>query len=338
MIKDYGYNDFFEQQFIELNKEGRFIIGRVTTDYGNGFKVITDEGLFSSHISGKLRYNETLFPVIGDFVLATRADATSLVIHKVLKRKTAFKRKIAGDEFKEQVQGANFDYIFIVSSMNQELNIRKLERYIITAWDTGAIPVIILTKADLAQDIEATKAEIEAIALGVNIHCVSSLYDINIGELDIYQSPGTTIALFGASGVGKSTLINTLAGEEVLKVNTVREDDDQGRHTTSHRELVKLDNGSLLMDTPGMRELGVWDDGEGISRTFEDIVELETLCKFRNCTHKNEPGCAIINAIQQGILEQKRYDAFIKLKKEASYNQMKAARKLLKAKKSMSKM
>lgn len=308
-------------------KDTESILGKVITDYGNGFIMETATGKLKAHISGKLRHESAMYPVLGDYCLCSKADEESLVIHQVLNRKSSFSRKIAGTQTTEQVAAANFDYVFLVSSLNKDLNLRKMERYVITAWDTGATPVIILTKADLCEDPDYLAASVAEIAPGIDIHCISSIYEMNLEALDPYMVPDMTIALFGSSGVGKSTLINTLYGEELMHVNTIREEDAHGRHTTTHRQLITLPNGTHIMDTPGMRELGIWDDGSGISQSFKDIEALEGQCKFRNCGHKNEPGCAIQAALEDGTLDTRRYESYLKLKKEAAFNMRKAAQK-----------
>ncbi len=315
---------FFTDQ---VSDSGDLQIGRIVIDYGHGFILETSEGRFKSHISGKLRHESSLYPVLGDYCLIQRADQESFIIEKVLTRKSSFSRKIAGAQTSEQVAAANFDYVFLVSSLNKDLNLRKMERYVTTAWDTGATPVIILTKADLADDPDELAYQVESIAPGIDVHIISSLYDINLDTLKPYLEPGKTIALFGSSGVGKSTLINTLYGEEIMHVNTIREDDARGRHTTTHRQMITLPNGTHIMDTPGMRELGLWDDGSGISQSFKDIEDLAKQCKFRNCSHGKEPGCAIQSALKDGSLDESRYKSYIKLKKEAAYNMRKAAKK-----------
>lgn len=328
MSQSFLENTLIDTFFIDQIPESEDLtIGRVVIDYGHDFILETSEGRFKSHISGKLRHESSLYPVLGDYCLVQKADQESYVIEKVLSRKSTFSRKIAGTQTSEQIAAANFDYVFLVSSLNKDLNLRKMERYVTTAWDTGARPVIVLTKADLADDPEDLAYQVESIAPGIEVHCISSLYEMNLDALSPYLEPGKTIALFGSSGVGKSTLINTLYGQEVMHVNTIREDDARGRHTTTHRQIITLPNGTHIMDTPGMRELGLWDDGSGLSQSFKDIEDLGQLCKFRNCSHGKEPGCAIHAALEDGSLDEKRYKSYVKLKKEAAYNMRKAAKK-----------
>lgn len=319
-LNQYGLNEFIKNQMVPDNQYGRII-----KDYGFSYVVTYKSQSIPASTSGKLMNQSTERPVIGDWVQITLEDqGEKAIIHAVLQRKTEFSRKIAGNTSEKQVQGANFDVVFIVMSLNKDFNIRKLERFVLTAWDTGALPVVILTKMDLCPDADVLIRQAQAVAPGVEIIGVSSLYNQGLEQLTQFMGPGQTIALFGASGVGKSTLINTLAGKEVMKVNQVREDDDRGRHTTTHRELILLDSGVLFMDTPGMRELGIWDEGSGLEQAFIDVVNLEKDCRFNNCTHNQEPGCAINGSIGDGLLEQSRYDAYVKLKKEAAFVKAKA--------------
>lgn len=342
MIELYGFTDTFQTNFdnhpLIVNAKNseeasKYFIGRIITDYGTQYKAITDNGTYTSKISGKYRHTETMLPVLGDFVILTKADDTTCIIHGLLERKTKFARKEAGDRNVMQVQAANFDTIFIVTSLNFDFNPRKIERFILTAWDTGATPVLILSKADLCENPYEFIDKAMDLAPGVNVHIISSVDETGLDELDQYLIPHQTIALFGASGVGKSTLINTLMGNEVMAVKEIREDDSMGRHTTTHREMLVMPNHTLLMDTPGMREISIWDDGSGIDHTFEDIHSLANQCKFNDCTHTKEPQCAVTQAIESGELDIKRFNSYVKLKKEAAYIQRKAAKRELMANK-----
>lgn len=233
------------------------------------------------------------------------------VIQAILPRKSVFTRRAAGTANREQVVAANIDTVFICMSLNNDFNVRRLERYLSVAWDSGASPVIILTKADLCADLDQRLREVESVALGVEVVVTSSLSENGTDTLKSYLKEGKTASFIGSSGVGKSTLINRLMGSDKLATNGLR-NDDKGRHTTTHRELVLLENGALVIDTPGMRELGMWGADSGIDTTFADIEELALGCKFNNCTHTSEPGCAILAAIEDGTLSEERYRSYTK--------------------------
>lgn len=219
---------------------------------------------------------------------------------------------------------ANFDYVFIMASLNNDFNVKRIERYLATAWQSGGTPVVILTKADLVADYSTQLLEIQKACIGVDVIAVSILTGFGLDRLSSYLVPGKTLVFLGSSGVGKSSLLNALAGEEIMLVNTIREDGSKGRHTTTHRQLIMLPSGVMIIDTPGMRELGMWAINEGLGETFLDVEELFKLCKFTNCTHKSEPHCAVRTALANGSLEQSRYDHYLTLKREARFNEAKA--------------
>lgn len=240
------------------------------------------------------------YPAVGDFVMVNWNEfGNSAIIESLLPRKSAFIRKEAGELQQEQVVAANVDIIFLCMALNNDFNLRRLERYISIAWDSGATPVVVMTKSDLCDDLENKLSEVSSVAVGVEILVTTSTEENGYQVLLPFISEGKTVAFIGSSGVGKSTLINRLLGKEDLKTNGLR-NDDKGRHTTTRRELFLLPSGGMVIDTPGMRELGMWDNSAGIEKTFADIEELAFRCKFRNCTHTNEPGCAIQKALETG--------------------------------------
>ncbi len=301
-------------------------LGRVSVQYKDIYRIVTEEGEVLARVSGKLSYssNSTLdYPVVGDWVLLDRTDNKNgdAIIHKVLTRKSYFSRKIAGTRYDTQVVAANIDYIFICMALNNDFNINRLERYIAVAWDSMATPVIVLTKSDLCEDIDERLREVKEAAIGIDILVTSSLNGNGYEKVKEYIKSGTTIAFIGSSGVGKSTLINKLLNKEVLKTNSISEN-DKGRHTTTHRELFLLEDGGVIIDTPGMRELGLIS--ADVDKSFSNIEELEKQCKFSDCTHKNEPKCAVREAIENGELDLERLERYKKLKKEEAYNLSKA--------------
>lgn len=274
-----------------------------------------------AEVSGKYRYQvQTVsdYPAVGDYVVATwPEDGSNSIIESLFPRKSVFIRKAAGSDNREQVVAANIDIVFVCMSLNNDFSLRRLERYLATAWDSGATPVIVLTKADLCGDLSAKIAEVETAAIGVDIIAVSSLKEDWSAVLP-YLQPGKTIAFLGSSGVGKSTLINKLLGEDIIPTSGLR-NDDKGRHTTTRRALMALPNGAFVIDTPGMRELGMWESEEGIEAAFADIESLMQQCRFSNCTHQNEPGCAVQTALREGRLSEERWKSFVKLKQENAY-------------------
>lgn len=272
-------------------------------------------------VSGKFRYDAVLasdYPAVGDYAIAKwPADDSSAVITSLFPRKSCFIRKAAGSGRQEQVVAANIDTVFICMSLNNNFNIRRLERYLAITYDSGAEPIVVLTKTDLCEDTPQKVLEVQNAAIGVEVIAISSLND-DYSEVQRYILPGKTIAFLGSSGVGKSTLINKLIGKNVIATGAIG-NDDKGRHTTTHRELIALENGACVIDTPGMRELGMWDNDNGIDRAFADIEELQTKCRFSNCRHMSEPGCAIQKALEEQTLDPARWEAYRKLKTENEF-------------------
>lgn len=294
---------------------------RVISQERDLYRVKSEKGEIFAEVSGKFRYEAGTvsdYPAVGDYVLVNWPDDDSRgVITALFPRKNCFMRKAAGNEHREQVVAANVDYVFICMSLNNDYNLRRLERYLSIAWDSGSTPVVILTKADLCESVELKILEVEQIAIGTDVVAVSS-YLNDFEKIYEYVKPGKTVAFLGSSGVGKSTLINRLLGEDIIKTQGLR-DDDKGRHTTTHREIIELCNGAFVIDTPGMRELGMWDSEAGIDTAFSDIEELACNCRFGDCTHTGEPGCAVRQAIEEKTLDSGRFDSYLKLKKENSY-------------------
>lgn len=282
--------------------------GRIISVFKNLYKVSIEDQEINSPITGNMIKNGD-FPVVGDYVEVSNEDQ----ITKVYPRKTILSRKVPGKEIKEQPIVSNVDFIFIVTSLNRDFNISRLERYLTMVYESGATPCFVLTKADLEDQVSEKVASLEEIAFGVSIHVISSYEGRGIEELKNYFKDNNTIGLIGSSGVGKSTLINKFLENEVIKTKEIRVTDDKGKHTTTRREMFKVGDGYVI-DTPGMREIQIW--GGNTSSSFEDVEELVHLCKFSDCTHKNEPGCAIRAAIEVGSLKEERLVSYLKLKKE----------------------
>lgn len=317
-MKSLGFTDRFASE--ALLYDGLYA-GRVLSQSKGLYRVACEKGELMAEVSGKLRFEAMRpsdFPAVGDFVMLDRDDdgGGNAIIHRILKRKSVFIRKAAGTSNNEQVVAANIDTVFICMSLNNDFNLRRLERYLSIGWDSGAVPVVVLTKADLCTDIQSRLREVEEVCIGADVLVTSSMHKDGYTQVLPYIREGHTVAFIGSSGVGKSTLINRLIGEERLDTNGLR-NDDKGRHTTTSRELILLENGGMVVDTPGMRELGI--ESADLSRSFADIDELALQCRFRDCTHTSEPGCAVLKAVSDGILSEDRLLSFKKLKVEAGY-------------------
>ncbi len=293
------------------NLEPGLVPGRVAAAHRGAFDVWTEEGSFRSRIPGRLVHDGTDVGV-GDWV--GLADG---LIRQVLPRRSAIVRNAAGMTTTAQTLAANVDIAFVVSSLGPDLEPRRLERYLVTIWESGATPEIVLTKADRLEDPWELAAEVEAVAIGVPVHVVSAVTGEGCDELRARIAPGATSVLIGSSGVGKSTLVNLWLGEETMATKETREDDDEGRHTTTHRQLLLLPGGGLVIDTPGLRELQLWDVGTaGLDATFADVEELAADCRFGDCSHTHEPDCAVLAAVESGDLPADRLASWRKLQRE----------------------
>ena len=292
------------------NLEPGLVPARVSSAHRAAFDVYTAEGVVRTGLPGRLMH-ENADVAVGDWV-----GLGDGLIRTVLPRRSAIVRNAAGKATNSQTLAANVDLAFVVSSLGPDLEPRRIERYLVTIWESGATPEIVLTKADRLEDPWPLVAEVESVALGVAVHVVSALTGQGCDALRERLQPGTTAVLLGSSGVGKSTLVNRFAGRELMAVNETRVDDDEGRHTTSHRELILLPGGGLVIDTPGLRELQLWDGGGGLDETFADVDELAGDCRFSDCSHTREPGCAVIAAVESGALPRGRFHSWRKLQKE----------------------
>ena len=322
-LTDYGWSPELQAAFAPFAADG-LVPGRFVVQQRGGYRVITADGEIEARAAGALMKSaaEAERPTAGDWVaVEPRPGETTALVQHVLPRRTAFIRKASGPRGGAQVVAANVDVAFLVASLNSDLNLRRLERYLATTYESGADPVVVLTKADLAPDVEGVVAEVETIAFGAPVLAVSAKAGVGLDALSAHLPPGRTAVLLGSSGAGKSTLLNALAGEERMSTGKIREADERGRHTTTHRELVLLPSGGLILDTPGMRELGLWEAEAGVATAFEDVEAIAARCRFSDCRHGGEPGCAIRAAVAAGELTQARLSAYEKLQAELAFEQ-----------------
>ncbi len=318
ILEKYGYNDFFKAH-AELI--GATEIGRVIAPHRDQCQIITEKGSFRAEVSGSFRHHAESsieFPTVGDFVVITPLSehGNIAVINAVLPRKSSFVRKAAGTNQELQIVAANIDTLFICMAANSDFNLRRLERYLATSWDTGAKPAVILTKIDLCHDLDTLLTQINSVAIGVEIFPVSSFTPDSLVSLMNRIKLTETVALIGSSGVGKSTLINALIGTQALETQDIRKN-EKGKHTTTHRELFLLPQGGMVIDTPGMRELGI--DSADLAQSFGDVEKLAQKCRFSDCSHHSEPGCAVQKAILENTLDPARLANYQKLEIEAQY-------------------
>jgi len=315
-----GWDDAFAAAFEALRPGAHVEPARVAIEFNYLYRVWTRAGELEAAISGRLKHqasSRSELPAVGDWVaVRRRSDLDRGAIVAVLPRRSAFSRRMAGAVTGEQVVAANVDVVFIVMGLNPDFNLRRLERYLLLARESGATPVVLLTKPDLSDAVPDQTAAAAAIAGTTPIHVVSPKRNQGLDQVTAYLTPGRTGALLGSSGVGKTTIINRVIGEDVRRTRDVREADSRGRHTTTNRELIVLPNGGLIIDTPGMRELQLWDVGEAVRETFDDVEALAEGCHFTDCRHRDEPRCAVKAAVEDGRLDAGRFESYHKLQDE----------------------
>ena len=322
-IKDYGLKENLIKKY-----EGQ-TIARIIATHKDRYEIVCNKGQGYAQIKRGCYYDNpnSIYPTTGDFVIIEWNSNGDSMIFETLKRESSFSRAASTSDRNhklhiqhEQLVAANFNYVFIMQSLNNNFNLQRIERYLSLAWGSGGIPVIILTKSDLVANTQEYVEQVKDISFGVDVYAISCKTKEGLENIQKYFSKGNTIVFLGSSGVGKSTLINTLYGKEIIRTSEIREKDSRGKHTTTSRNLIMLPNGAMIIDTPGMRELGMWNAEAGISETFKDIEKLAQICKFSDCTHTNEPGCKIREAIETGKLSEERFEKYLSLKRESEYN------------------
>jgi len=317
-----GWNDRRTEEFAPFAEKG-LLPARVSLEHTHIYRVLTAEGEKLARVAGRLRHHASAradYPAVGDWV-AVELDPLGgdARIRAILPRTSRFSRRAAGDVTEEQIVAANIDTVFLVAGLDGDFNLRRLERYLLVAWDSGASPVIVLNKADLADDPQARAEEVRAFAQTVPVHAVSCKMPETLNALREYLGHGQTGALLGSSGVGKSTIVNRLVGHDLLRTREVRDWDSRGRHASTSRQLVVLPDHGVLIDTPGMRELQLWETGDAFATAFAEIDALAAGCRFRDCSHRSEPGCAVVAAEAAGTLAPGRLASFHKLREEQAY-------------------
>ena len=319
VLDQFGWSEYFARLF-DAVAESYQCPGRVVFEDNVGFRVQTEYGELQASLAGRLRHEATArqeLPSVGDWVVLKAVPSEMRgIIQGVLQRQSCFVRKAAGAKTEQQIVGSNIDTIFLVNSLNQDFNLRRIERYLTLAWESGSQPVVVLTKSDLCTDVPAKIAQAASVARDVGVHAVSLVDRTGLESLSQYLKFGETVALLGSSGVGKSSLANYFIGFDRQVVKEIRVSDDRGQHATRRRELILLPQGGLLLDTPGMRELQLWEGSEGVQTTFDEIEELALSCYFGDCKHDSEPRCAVRDALAEGRLGAERFESYMKLQSE----------------------
>jgi ribosome biogenesis GTPase len=318
-LLELGFDAAFEESFAPFAARG-LVPGRVVAGHARVLRVRTEDSEVLAAVTGRLRHEargSMGLPTVGDWVgLRPDSPGERGVVEALLPRRTAFLRRAPGDRSVAQVLASNVETVFLVMGLDGDFNPRRLERALVLAWESGAAPVVLLNKADLCPDLALRRAETEAVAPGVPVLAIAAKAGEGLEALAPWLTPGRTVALLGSSGVGKSTLVNRLLGSERQKTREVRAADQRGRHTTTHRELFALPGGALLLDTPGLREIQLWSDGAGLATAFDDVSGLFSSCRFTDCAHGTEPGCAVREAVEEGRLDPARLSSFRKLQAE----------------------
>ncbi len=327
-LSSLGWDDSWANHFQPFSSDG-LLPARIALEHKHAYELLSASDELTAECTGKLRHSSiarTDLPAVGDWVaIRLRAGETRADIHAVLPRKTKFSRKAAGDVDREQIVAANVDTVFLVTALDHNFNLRRIERYLAVAWESGSQPVVVLSKSDLHPDPVAAQAEVAAVAIGAPVIALSAACGDGIDALDPWLIPGRTVAFLGSSGVGKSTLINRLLGSERQLTGAISDAVGKGRHTTTHRELIVAPSGVLVIDTPGMRELQLWNvETETLDTAFADVAAVALRCKFTNCGHRGEPGCAVQAALDDGTLDAARWQSYLKLQREQAF----AARKV----------